>query len=549
MTSSRVISFLLLSLSSCCFCCQSPLITITQLVPATSPSLHKSPSLFNITLPMNSLTLTGISLSCDTLSGCGSISSLILSHLDKEVSLHYTLLQHYISSNWSYDTSFNLYLGPVSAQFFTLSIVFDSNIAPSSPVTVSSTLYGCEAELEEVPTRQILQYDLIPAPSTPDNEYTGLVHNNVVSGGVGILTDQLIGDVVTWDSFNNQNLSLLFRLDTIYNLTQIIISSPDSSTYSLTEIYTELANCEITIQTLGSVNLGSCSGSYLFVTVKIISDSFSISEVQLFTVDGNMSGKNNPINVKKSLDDVNIQIFVICVTIILTFLLTSLLSLVIVAVVYAITHRRRGCAQWIFRSTIFQKRKNDYMTMKKDTKSSECIEPSSRIPEAVDHDYCTLKFRDDLEGSSVYVDMSGSVNPKPIDTPSTDLSSPPKSGEDSDLYMSMKIRSNPQASPATGGFFSRLKNWHTQWRQLPSTVEEAANGEPDTGKKAVTLSRRGGVKIKSLSQPSTPPPRFSRPLSTAQTGNNIATSNQELSQKDNEIKLSEKGANKLKNSK
>ena len=503
-----VLAFLFLSLSNICSCCFDPLISINQLVPPSSTTLNKSHSLFNMTLPIDSLSLTGLSLSCETRTGCGSLSSLTIFLLDKQVTIDSTLLQHYTTSNWSHDRSFKLYVGPISPQYLTLSVEFE---ATSSPVVLSSTLYGCEAKLGDVPTRQILQYDLIPTPSALDSEYTGITRNEVTSGGVGILTDQLTQDVVTWDSFKDNNISILFRFDIKYELTGLIVSSPDPLAYSLTEVSTELMSCRFTESVPGSVILSRCTGSYLFLAIKCVSESVSISEVQLLTEEGQLSGKSSPV-IETPQSNTNTGLSIL-ITILLTFLFTSLICIVTVVIIYLVINRRKGYDRWIFRSKLFHKRNGDYLTMKGSGKLSGHAEPSSQTPDTTDHVYCTLKVKDDLETSSVYVDMSGKVINKPTDTPDIDLPPVPPSPSKENNYMSMNIRSDSEPTPATGGFFSRFKNWRTQWRPLPPSVE----GIPESSniaKKNVSLNRRGGVRIKSLSQPSTPPPRLSRHSST-----------------------------------
>lgn len=503
------LTFLFLSLSTFCSCCVDPLITINQLVPPGSTSLHKSPSLFNMTLPLDSLSLTGLSLSCETRTGCGSLSSLMIFLLDEQVTFNSTLLHHYTTSNWSYDRSFKLYIGPISPQYLTLSVEFE---ATSSPVALSSTLYGCEAKLADVPTRQILQYDLIPSPSTLDSDYTGITDNDVTSGGVGILTDQLTQGVVTWDSFKDNNISILFRFDVKYKLTGLTMSSPDALAFSLTEISTELMSCRFTESETDSFVISECTGSYLFLVITCVSDSVSISEVQLLTEEGQLFGKSSPV-IETTQDNDNTTLTIL-LTIFLTFLFTALVCIVIAVVISLVINRRKGYNRWIFRSKVFHKRNGDYLTVKGSGKLPGLTEPSLQTPDKIDHDYCTLKFKEDLETSSVYVDMSGEVVNKPIDTPDANLPPVPPSPSKENNYMSMKIRSDSEATPTTGGFFSRFKNWHTQWKRLPPNVEEGVTETSNIDKKNVSLNRRGGVKIKSLSQPSTPPPRFSKHAST-----------------------------------
>ena len=252
-----------------------------------------------------------------------------------------------------------------------------------------------------------------------------MTHNDVASGGVGILTDQLTKDVVTWDSFRDTNISILFRFDVRYKLTGLIISSPDLLAYSLTEISTELMSCRFTESATGSVVFSTCTGSYLFLVIKCVSDSVSISEVQLLTKEGQLFGKSSPV-IETTQTETNTSLTIL-LTIFLTFLFTTLICTVTAVVIYLVINRRKGYDRWIFRSKLFHKRNGDYSTMKGSGKLSGCAEPSSQALNKIDHDYCTLKFKDDLETSSVYVDMSGKVTHKPIDTPDVCLAPVPPS--------------------------------------------------------------------------------------------------------------------------
>ena len=535
-----ILALSLLLRCRCYSACSSSLITITQLVQPGSSSLHKPPSLFSMTLPMYSLTLTGISLSCKTHAGCGSISSITISHPEQQVTLKRDLLQHYVSSNWTYETSFKLYLGPASSRYLTLSIHFDS-VAPVSPVTVSSTLYGCEADRDAVPTRQILQYDLIPAPSTPDPEYTGLVNNKLVSGGVGILTDQKTETTMTWHLAENKKVSLLFRLDKNYSLTSVNILSPNHSSFELTQVRAELTDCEFTLRT--SLLLDSCEGSYFLLTVRSKHTSFSISEVQLLTEEGQLSGKKYPINITSSNGSYS-PIVLVFIVFFVTFLLTSLLCIILAAGACTCYRRRRGYERWSFRSLNFQRRKRDYETVKMSSRSSDSAQHTA---EKVKHDYCTLKIEGELE-ASLYVDMSSSVVPNPSDTPPSPPPPPPKADRTEPQYVSMRIRSGSSAGSGPGGFLARLKYWGTR-TQATQLVEEGEVGTESAGENVGTtksLGRRGGVKMKSSSpHTSRPAPAPARPPLPAAD----APSAQVVCEKEVTEVSGEKEASELKNSK
>ena len=426
-----------------------------------------------------------------------------------------------MSSNWTYETSFKLYIGPASSRYLSLSIHFDPTAA-GSPVTVSSTLYGCEADRDSVPARQILQYDLIPGPSSPDPEYTGLVDNRLVSGGVGILTDQRTDATMTWRSDGEQLVSLLFRLDRNYSLTSVNILSPDYSSFLLTHVRAELTECQFTFQSAASVSLGGCAGNYLLITLKPKSNSFSISEVELLTEEGQLSGKKYPVTPQDTSQENYSPVTLVLVVFVITIVLTSVVCIVVTVCVYACYRQRRGFERWSFRS-LNQRRKGNYETMKKSIKSSECEQQPTA--EKVNHDYCTLKIAEELE-ASLYVDMSSSVNPKPADTPalSTPPTSPPPRSphpphKAEHHYMSMKLRAGSSASSNQGGFFARLKYWglRTQGNQVPEegdvTTESAAENVGATR----SINRRGGMKMKAKN-PSTsrPPPPPARPTSEPQ---------------------------------
>ena len=530
--------------------CDSSLLSLTQMVPLSISSLHKPPSLFNMTLPLDSLTVTGMSLSCRTAAGCGTLSALFLSHTDKQVSLHPSLIRFYLSSNWAYDAQFKLYLGPVSTKSLTLSLEF--SLSPDSgPLLISSSLYGCEARLQQVQTRQLLQYDLAPAPPLPDPEYTGLVHGGVVSGGVGKLTDGDVRTRVEWNSSTAQTLHFLFRFDRAYNLTELELVSLLPFPINQVSVTARQDSCNVTTNSIGLIAVSLHQCGYLFLSLEIPAGPFLLSEVRIRTETGLLTGKNSPnLNLATPSTPSLFNVATLA-AVLVTFFLTSLLCLLVLAASCLCLRRRTGISRWISRTRRY-KRRADYMTMKTSDKS--CTDPSQ--PEMdTDHNYATLNPPGELEASSVYVDMSTAAKNQPIPPPSRTASPPPPA---SSFYMSMRIRDGPEASP--GGFFSRIREKLSQMRSSlplspghgPGTQLEAASdgaGFQQTEKASTTITRRGGIKMKSnpgiVSSPTCPPPR---PPSDQSGGREKTSEGLKQAGENMESGLSRKGAIKLKES-